>query len=75
MADADRAAPPRLTPDPSTAPNTDPGPNPGTGPAALHRRHQVFEVIGARLPGVHPDAGLREAAGVDRGKDLWREIG
>ena len=38
MADADRAAPPRLTPDPSTAPNTDPGPNPGTGPAALLER-------------------------------------
>lgn len=49
-----------------------PGP---VGAAARDRGQQELEIVRARLPGVHADAGLGEAAGVDRGEDLGREIG
>ncbi len=44
------------------------------GPAALDHRYEVFEVVGPRLRGVDALAGLGQAAGVDRGQHLRREI-
>ncbi len=45
------------------------------GAAARNGGQEVFEVVGSCLAGIHAFARLGEAAGVDGGEDLRREIG